>query len=579
MTSQKLDLFKVLSSEAEHYRTLDQIESLSDASADLAPLPVQPLYLALKSLSAGEVSEFLPRLSREQRTAFLDIDLWKRDDLDVDQFPYWLMAYHQTESDDLKFEFAKSDQFSLFLKGKFNIWTFDVEDPEYPDHDNYFLTEDNQLLFEFEEDYPFLSEVKDFVKILYSEMGVENAYAFLFKLVSDGFMSLQEDEYRLKKERMREFGFVDYYDALEFENPFVHFEQMNGFIFRKSKEKYVVPTINDHAKNQTLHLSSLIPFKDHFNSVVEELNKIDDQKRLDFLQFNFIRLLNGEIELNSALKKGSMAMNRTGASVKNVLTLAVSYLNSSVVREKFFPITVEESIFQRFDFIEIYRIGISLLKIPKKDVKKLLTKYGFENEVESFLGKYWEEFLDLSFEEEVKFISANSKSKKAQALLYFEEYEEWRFKMKTLETMLPFIHKFYEAFTKLKNEGQIADHYYLNYTVDTIDYEALLLSSFANHFLGTYNEINSSKVGLTIDEFKSFSSKVITSEGEFVLTPEIYQKINLFAKTFGLDQVVGFNNYLQKLIEDQLVGYDYESLEFEEFKHVGGPILLNRHKH
>lgn len=574
-----MDLFKILSKEAESYRSLDQIESLVENGQDLAPLPIQPLYLAIKSLPAEEVANYLPRLSKEQREAFLDIDLWKRDELDVEQFHYWIQAYTETASDEVKLEFVKSDQFALFLKGKFNIWTFDVEDPEYPDHDNYFLTDDSLLLVEYDEDYPFVQELKDFLRLLYSEMGVENAYAYLFKIVSEGFMSLQEEEYRIKKERQRDIGFVDYFEALEFDSAFAHFEQLHGFITRKAKSNLHVSDLNESQMNQTLHLSSLIPFRDHFNSVVEELAKLNDQKRIDFLQFNFVRLLNGVIELNSALKKGSMAMNRSGAQVKNTLTLAVSYLNSQPVRSQYFVVDEKESLFAKIDFVELYRIGVSLIKIPRKDLKKILGKYQFEENKENFLGSYWEEFLDLSFEEETKFISSQSKTQKAMPLLNFEEYEEWRYKMKNLEELIPFMAKFYETLEKMKEEGKIHDSYYLNYTVDEIDFEALLISSFANFLLGTYAEESTSKLGLTIDEFKSFATKVITSDGQFVLTPELYQKIKNFAAKFGLSEITGFHNYFQKILQDQLEGYEYETLAFEDYKHVGGPIILNRHKH
>ena len=46
----------------------------------------------------------------------------------------------------LQYEFTKSEEFALFLKARFNMWTFDVEDPLYPDHDNYFLTDDQMFL-------------------------------------------------------------------------------------------------------------------------------------------------------------------------------------------------------------------------------------------------------------------------------------------------------------------------------------------------------------------------------------------------------------------------------------------------
>ena len=55
----KLDLFKILSTEAESYRSIDQIETLVDEKYDLAPLPVQPLYLAIKSLPVERVAEYL----------------------------------------------------------------------------------------------------------------------------------------------------------------------------------------------------------------------------------------------------------------------------------------------------------------------------------------------------------------------------------------------------------------------------------------------------------------------------------------------------------------------------------------
>jgi hypothetical protein len=131
----------------------------------------------------------------------------------------------------------------------------------------------------------------------------------------------------------------------------------------------------------------------------------------------------------------------------------------------------------------------------------------------------------------------------------------------------------------MKEEGRLQDSFYLNYTVDSIDFEALLLSSFANFFLGTYDEKNISKLGMTIDEFKNFANKIITSEGKFILTPEIYKKIQNFAETFGLNTVFDFNNYIQDLLKSHLEGNEYDTLELEDFKHIGGPIILTIMKH
>lgn len=560
--------------ESDSYREFDQIEKLVENRHDLSVLPVQPVYLALKTLPIEKVAELLPRFSKEQREIFLDIDLWQKDEIDLHHFPFWLMAYNLVQDDDVKRDFITSEQFLLFMKSKFNIWTFDAEDPQYPDHDNYFLTDDTLLLFEFEEGFPYLNEIRELVKQVYYELGVENAYAFLFKMVSDSFIVLQEEEYQKRTERLRDYGFVNYLDALEIENPFISLDFLNKFI--KEKKTYKVEL--DHtSKNQNIHNSALVSFKDQFKTVIDELLKIEDQARLDYLQFNFVRLINARLESTDALKKGSVAMSRSGAHTKNIIQLGFSYLHSDEAK-KYFKLDEKKGIFEKFDFTELYKIGNSLIVFNKKKLKKALTQFAFDtDEKETFLGDVWSDFLDESFLQPVKFLKPLSE--KSDVILDYETYELWTYKTRTLIELLPFADKFYQTFKQLKDEGRLLDSYYLNYTVDSINFETLLMSSFANFFLGTYDEKNTSKLGLTLDEFKSFTKKIISSEGKFILSPEIYQKIQFFLKNFGLDSVFDINNYLQTLIKSNLEGYEFDQLSDEDFAHVGGPIILAITKH
>ena len=537
-------------------------------------LPVQPIYLALRKLPFDKVAEYLPKFSKEQRAVFMDIDLWNKDEIDIEHFNYWIQAFAIVESDEVKKDFVESEQFLLFLKSRFNIWTFDAEEPEYPDHDNYFLTDDNMLLLEFDENFQFVDEVRSLIRHLYYEVGVENAYTFLFKMVSDSFLTLQEEEYNLRRERMRDFGFVDYMDSLEVENPFINIDFLHNFI---AKKKALTGELDEVSKNQNLHNASLVAFKDYFKKVIDELLKITDQKRADFLQFNFIRLINSRLEYKGALKKGSVAMTRTGAQTKNLVLLGFNYLKSDKVREEYLKKIPEEGIFTLFDFTDLYKIGNSLLKFNLKDLKKALQVNNFEGDNEHFLGKYWSDFLDNTFSESVKFQGA--KKSTADPIIEIEDYEMWTYKSRTLRELLPFAGKFFETFNLLKSEGRLQDSFYLNYTVLDIDFEALLLSSFANFFLGTYDEKNISKLGLTVDEFKNFASKIVSSEGLFILTPELYKKIQNFATTFGLNTVFDFNNYIQDLLKSELEGYLLETMELEDFKHIGGPIILTIMKH
>ncbi len=568
------DPISLLLKESDAYINLDQIEKYVEESTDLSLLPVQPIYLALRKLPFDKVAEYLPKFSKEQRAVFMDIDLWQKDEIDVEHFSYWIQAYAMVESDEVKKDFVESEQFLLFLKSKFNIWTFDAEEPEYPDHDNYFLTDDNLLLLEFDDSFQFVDEVRLLIRHLYYEIGVENAYTFLFKMVSDSFLTLQEEEYQLRRDRMRDFGFVDYMDSLEVENPFINIDFLHQFI---SKKKSTTGDLDEVSKNQNLHNSSLVAFKDHFKKVIDDLLKVSDQKRSDYLQFNFIRLINSRLEFKGALKKGSVAMTRTGAQTKNLVLLGFNYLKSDKIITEYLKSIPEEGIFTLFDFTDLYKIGNSLIKFNLKDLKKALELNHFTGDQEKFLGTYWSDFLDNTFDEPVKFQSP--KKDRADAIIEVEEYELWTYKSRSLKEMLPFARKFYETLDGLKKEGRLQDSYYLNYAVEDIDFEALLLSSFANFFLGSYDEKNISKLGLTIDEFKKFTQKLISSDGKFILTPEIYKKIQNFTQTYGLDTVFDFNNYIQDLINTHLVGYDFETMDPEDFKHTGGPIILTIIKH
>src|SRR5690606_4574811 len=210
----KKDLLSQLLYEAEAYRKFEDIEKLVEAGLDLSVLPVQPLYVALQNTSSDQIAQILPKLSTEQRQALRDIDLWNKDEVDPKAAMHWLEIYSKCPSDDVKFEYARSEDFLLSVKNQITIQTFDVEDPLYPDSDNYFLTEDNLLLIEYPEDFTLVQELKGMVKLLYSGMGVEYAYSFLFKMVVGSYQIMEENSYEEKVERLRDFGFVEHCQAL-----------------------------------------------------------------------------------------------------------------------------------------------------------------------------------------------------------------------------------------------------------------------------------------------------------------------------------------------------------------------------
>lgn len=570
MTSDKKNLIQNILYEARAYNTFEDIEKLVDGAMDLSMIPVQPLYVSLMSTSADQVATILPKLSPEQRQILVDLDLWNKDVVDVNSFEYWIETYSICKDEGLVQEFVQTEDFLLYLKSRVNIHTFDQEDPQYPDHDNYFLTDDTQLLIEYADEFTFAAEVKYLIRNLYSVMGVDKAYTTLFKLINDSFSYLQENGYSAKKERLRDYGFVDYYEALEKLHPFARRGQIKKFVENKVP---LTGSISVVGQNQSLHSSALVSFDSSMENILKELSKVKDEKRQQFLHFTFIRLINSTITLTDSLRGGRIELTKLGKQTKALLELSIQYIYT-IKKLK------DESVFDYFDFFDVYKIGKSLIQIEQSRIKKSLKDTPFEEtEFEYFLGAWWSSFLDNSFLEipKTKTFGAGLHAKEIDDL---PTYEYWRSDVLLFTELVPFINQFHEGIHKLKKEGLLNDSYYLNYEIDNIDFEAIILSSFINYCLGHFSKNDVNKMGLSIQELQKFLSLYFSKDdkGEFNLLAQDNEKmkgaLNGFIEAFGFNEVKDFDAYLYGILGEHLGGYEFDTLENDDFQHVGGPILL-----
>lgn len=566
--SLKKDLLSQLLSESQAYRKFEDIEKLVESGDDLSVIPIQPLFVSLQTTSTDQIAQILPRLSSEQRQALRDIDLWKKELLDPEQAIHWLDIYSKCPDEEVIMEFVKSEDFLLSLKNLFTIYTFDVEDPQYPEHDNYFLTEDNLLLVEYPEDFNLVQELKQLIRRLYGEMGVERAYAFLFKMVVDSYMTMEEQAYQEKVERLRDYGFVDYYEAGVFNTTFSKLEQIDAFI---SSKKPQTGSLDAISRNQNLHASTLVPYQSGMDGIREGLEKITNDQRGQYLQFNFIRLVNARMTLEDGLKNGSLAMGKIGQQTRQCLELGHDYIQRRLGEGV--------SLYDIFDFQDVYKVGRSLLDIKQRQLKKALSEGPFESdEFSFFLGSYWNAFLENSFDEVTKYKFDGST--KASEIKDVATWKLWGETADTFITAVPYIQSFLKGVINLKTQGLLNDQFYLNYEVDNIDFEAIMISSLVNYAGGFYQDSSNGKMGVTISELRSFYHKYFHKKGEEYLIkgeedPELREKSREFITRFGMDKISGFDKYLYQVLVEQLNGYEIDGMSEDDFRHVGGPIILN----
>jgi hypothetical protein len=194
---------------------------------------------------------------------------------------------------------------------------------------------------------------------------------------------------------------------------------------------------------------------------------------------------------------------------------------------------------------------------------------------------YWNSFLEHSYSEIPSFKFDGSS--KPQELNNLKTYKMWLDSTETFIQSLPFIQSFFSTLEKLKSDNLLNDHFYLNYEVDNIDFEAVMISSFINFCSGHLFEETRGKMGVSISELKVFFQTYFTKNGaEFLIKgeedPLLKSKTREFLIKFGLAEVNGFSTYLYQILVEQLNGYEIDVMSEEEFKHIGGPILLNNVK-
>jgi hypothetical protein len=547
--------------ESLSYSTVEKMEALIQSGGTFEALPVQPLFFALKELPLDQVSLYLEKLSPKQRRAMLDIDLWVKDKLDVDSFYDWFLAYSHCPTTEVRHEFVTSEQFLLFLKGRFGIHTFDTEDPVYPDHDNYFLTDDNQLLIEFDENFAHASELKLLIGEIYDIMGVEGAYTYLFKMVSDSFLGNLEHNYREKVNHLNEYGIVDYYDALQILSPFPSVSHIDMFIKKKVPVHF---STSDEALNETLTEKYLVRVKDKIDLCFDrEFELLDDEKQLNWIRFNFARLINSKMAYEGKLETNGVAIQKISLELVSYLQLGLEYL-----RSKFKD---DVSVFTMFGFDDIYRIGSSLVLIQKKKVDREISKY--PKGMETFWGDYLNNTFENLLDTPVKVGTFDERPEVVNSVETLGKLT--KFSSEALE-ILPLVHQFYATLEELKKGGNISDSYYLNYTLDEIEFEAVLISTFFNHVLGSYqDEDHQKRLGLRVEEFKLCLTELFGSTVIDLKSKQLHSCIEQFSQQYGLSELENFSSYLLAVIGLNLSGYEYEHLSYDDYKHVGGVIFFN----
>ncbi|MDH4467222.1 MAG: DUF6178 family protein [Bacteriovoracaceae bacterium] len=510
--------------------------------------PVWKVAAFAITAGAEERANLFPLLNKTQRKFYFHLTLWKKDEILLDQIENHLKFLQEIGSSHLLDEFLTSEDFMLYLKSKYSISSFDLEDPNYPDHDEYFLSPDNSFIFVFEIDHREvdLAFDKKLLENYYGKMGLNNAYEFILQMIGESFLSIQEEIYQRKISLDHELGWVNYFDALEVIS-----------LYKNEIE------LQQKASKVVKDISSIEFEKNH------KLSPQDLSTQYFYKTLIYFWVAKGMLNLQSTQTEEEQkeqllsSLSLVGIGIK----LGKEYV------EKLGNISIP--FFQYQNYFELFKIGYSWIKLCEKEIHSIQILFR-ENKVDwNFLGQIFTEQLEL-FDEDLL-----AKSAKDIGLSF--EYKALQSKYLWSKDFLKLSFEIGKQFRLLINEFKIRSELYENYDVTEITMEEFFINSLIRSSITTVSGDDTSKVlsfGIWKEDFDKFVTHYCLPLNNDQTTlrfdrDKISKIFENYLKQLNLQHnQAEWTQYFWKIFDYYLTDLEYAHLQDEDFAHLGGVVLF-----
>lgn len=276
-----LTLEKIMACDADE-RAQAIIET-DDPAAVLQAMSPQEAYLTIKDAWEGDGRLLLPYVASEKIPAFIDLDCWDADGLNLESLIEWLWALADVSLEHLAQAVAELDlEVSVSLFAHYiEIAQASSVDDNVPDLLGAgFETLDDVFFLRFRNDNPENELIKRLLKELYA--AYPQLYRTIMYAVDDAsFTSLEEEAFLQRRLRLTEMGFVPTDEALT-----VYRRQSPDKLLKNTLDERLVPRIEPGV----WHLPTV--YRPAAGSLLAEaLNAVDAPQR-ERLGFELVYLVN-----------------------------------------------------------------------------------------------------------------------------------------------------------------------------------------------------------------------------------------------------------------------------------------------
>jgi hypothetical protein len=354
---------------------LNRILALENPEEFVRNMPHVDLYWVVKKI--GEEEDALPILqmaSSEQWGFLLDLELWKRDRLDLRQASEWMGRLLQADPDRLeRWMFGEGEYFTYYYLSKMLQVEFKSKD-EVHDVEEGFITLDGIHYLRILD--PEHEEVLRNLLQLLASKDYLRYQAILMGLSGVVPAEVEEELYRRRNLRLSEDGFLPYEEAMSVYT-----------VLKKDllKEKPTAPVVHSRPSEEDRAEAPLMPIlhvsENHL--MPEIMRRSRDRLLQDRIPLEFAGLCSQVFSAEGALENTPEALLKT-------VRKAAGYVNMGLERWCGRDLGLCERVLRENTLLDLFRSGFSLALEMRWETEQWLKKAWFSRR--GFRPTFWEEW-------------------------------------------------------------------------------------------------------------------------------------------------------------------------------------------
>jgi hypothetical protein len=331
-------------------------------------LPEQELFLTIKEVGEKDCLDLISLTTPEQFQYLLDIEFWKRDQLDPEKVLHWMeILLESGEKKAVQFIRTADPEFiALVLKKFLLVITLEGEQTERMDRIPRFTLD--QFYFIDFKGLKTREVFEPFLKTFY-RIDSEGYQRLMEALICELETELEEIGFRLRNSRLHDYGFPDFEEALQI------YQIVNPDALKKGEGLTTAEAPEALKKESASYYLTFYNEGPFFSSV---LSQIDDPREQDRLKQEITAVCNKAVVAEAIDLSNLSGMERAIKKAHHYLNVGLQYL-SDENRERAVE-TLRSLPIQR-----IFQCGVSLTVLLRKKAETILKGKWFGGDRENLL--------------------------------------------------------------------------------------------------------------------------------------------------------------------------------------------------